>query len=280
MSVLYIVPTPIGNLGDITVRALQILSEVDFVAAEDTRVSLKLLTHFNIKKPLMACHGHNEREKSLYIADRITSGESCALITDAGTPGISDPGQELVRICAEAGIQIVPLPGPCAAICALSASGISLNRFCFEGFLSVNRKNRYEQLTSLKNESRTMVFYEAPHKLKRTLADMHAFWGQRNIILFRELTKIHEEILRTTLDKAILTYETTAPLGEFVLVVEGAPADKGVVADTSTLDLEKDVKDVLLQAKEAGISRNAAYRAKLKEKRRKEHEKTDDSDNN
>lgn len=267
MSCVYLVPTPIGNLGDITARALEILSAVDFIAAEDTRVARKLLSHFNIKKPVISCFEHNEAARCSEIIERVANGESCALVSDAGTPAISDPGELVVENCIERGIAVISLPGACAAVCALAASGMPTNRFCFEGFLSVNKKNRREHLESLKNETRTMVFYEAPHKLLRTLHDMYAVFGDRKITLCRELTKIHEEYIRTTLSGAISYYEKTGPRGEFVLIIAGAKALKAEKLSPEALDFTKGVRDVIKDAKTAGIGRNAAYRAALEAKK-------------
>ncbi|MDF3005454.1 MAG: putative methyltransferase [Oscillospiraceae bacterium] len=227
MSKLYLVGTPIGNLSDFSPRAIETLRTVDFIAAEDTRVTLKLLNRFEISKPMVSYYQHNLRERGEQIITRILSGESCALVTDAGMPAISDPGEDLVRLCAEAGIEIVSVPGPSAVITALAMSGLDTSRFTFEGFLSTNRQSRREHLESLATERRTMIFYEAPHKLRTTLNDLTAAFGQeRRIALCRELTKLHEEVIRTTLGLAVARYadaDSTAPRGEFVLVVEGAP---------------------------------------------------------
>lgn len=222
-GILYLVPTPIGNLGDISRRQAEILAEVDFIAAEDTRVSLKLLNHLDIRKPLVSYHRHNTETAGPALLGRLLEGESCALVTDAGTPAISDPGEELVALCAQKGISVVSVPGPCAAVTALAASGLPTGRFTFEGFLPVHKKNRRAHLDSLRTEERTMIFYEAPHKLRDTLEDLvKTFGGERRIALCRELTKLHEEILRTTLCQAAAHYEQTEPKGEFVLIVEGA----------------------------------------------------------
>jgi 16S rRNA (cytidine1402-2'-O)-methyltransferase len=219
---LYVTGTPLGNLGDMSPRGLETLAAVDFIAAEDTRVSLKLLNRFGIKKPLISYYEHNLRERGEQIAARILAGESCAVITDAGMPCISDPGEDLVRLCAERGIAITVIPGPTALATALAVSGLPTGRFAFEGFLSVKRANRFEHLEQIKDDPRTLVFYEAPHKLAATLKDMLDVFGEREISLCRELTKLHEEILRTTLSGALAHYETTAPRGEYVLVVAGA----------------------------------------------------------
>ncbi len=265
MSVLYIVPTPIGNLGDITPRAVETLSNVSFVAAEDTRVTLRLLTHLGIKKSLICYQEHNKLTRGGDIVSRILAGESCALVTDAGTPAISDPGEMLVRQCADAGITVVSLPGPCAAICALAASGLPTGRFCFEGFLSMNKKSRREHLASLKDEHRTMIFYEAPHKLRSTLDDLYAAFGDRRITLCRELTKIHEEFIRTTLSKAGELYAELPPRGEYVLVLEGS-TETEEVKDVS-FDLSGSSKEAAARAREKGLSRNEAYRASLRAKK-------------
>lgn len=237
MSKLYLVGTPIGNLSDFSPRAIETLRIVDFIAAEDTRVTLKLLNRFEISKPMISYYQHNLRERGELIVARILSGESCALVTDAGMPAISDPGEDLVRLCAEAGVEIVSVPGPSAAITALAMSGLNTSRFTFEGFLSTNRQSRRAHLESLAAERRTMIFYEAPHKLRTTLNDLTAAFGQeRRIALCRELTKLHEEVIRTTLGLAVARYadaDSTAPRGEFVLVVEGAPE---ITAPTVTID--------------------------------------------
>ncbi len=223
MSKLYVVGTPIGNLSDMSPRALEVLSSVDFIAAEDTRVTLKLLTHFGIKKPLISYYEHNLREKGDMIADRIAAGETCAIVTDAGMPCISDPGEDLVRICAGRGIEINVVPSPTAAMSALAISGLPTSRFSFEGFLSVTKKQRKEHLDEIKDYKRTLIFYEAPHKLKNTLEDLLEALGDRRISLCRELTKIHEEVLRGTISDMIKYYEDKPPKGEYVLIVEGAP---------------------------------------------------------
>ena len=223
-GMLYLVPTPIGNLGDISPRAKATLESADFIAAEDTRVTLKLLNHLELRKPLVSYYEHNKSFKGEKILDRILAGATCALVSDAGSPAISDPGEDLVKQCAQAGVTVCAIPGPCAVITALSISGQSTGRFCFEGFLSTAKKSRREHLDSLKSESRTMVFYEAPHKLVNTLEDMAEVFGpDRPISLCRELTKLHEEVLRTTLQGALDRYRADTPKGEFVLVVAGAP---------------------------------------------------------
>ena len=220
-GVLYLVATPIGNLTDISERALEILKMSDFVAAEDTRHTLKLLNHFGIKKPMISYFEHNKLQRGEIILSRILEGETCALVTDAGTPAISDPGEDLVRQCAEAGVDVIPVPGPCAFVQALIVSGLSTGRFSFEGFLSVTKKSRKEHLESVKELPHTLIFYEAPHKLITTLKDLLSALGNRKIAVVREITKIHEEVLRTDIESALAHFEQTAPKGEFVLVVEG-----------------------------------------------------------
>ncbi len=222
MSRLYIVGTPLGNLGDMSARAAETLRSVDFIAAEDTRVTLKLLNHFGIKKPLVSYYEHNLRERGEYIAARILAGEACALVTDAGMPCISDPGEAIVKLCAEKGIAVEVIPGPTALATALAVSGLPTGRFAFEGFLSVKRSSRFEHLNDIKDDPRTLIFYEAPHKLCATLKDMLEVLGDREISLCRELTKLHEEVLRTTLSAAAERCETVPPRGEYVLVVAGA----------------------------------------------------------
>ncbi len=228
MSTLYIIGTPIGNLGDIGPRALEVLGQVDFIAAEDTRVSMKLLNHFGIKKPMISYYQHNIRERGEQILRRIQAGESCAVITDAGMPCISDPGEELVALCHDAGVPVRVVPGPTAALSALAASGLPTGRFAFEGFLSVKPSSRRERLAQVRGDSRTLIFYEAPHKLRGTLSDMaEAFGGERRITICREITKIYEEYMRTTLAQAVELYREREPKGEYVLIVEGAPEEKG-----------------------------------------------------
>lgn len=234
MSKLYVVGTPIGNLSDFSPRAIDTLKSVDFIAAEDTRVTLKLLTHFGIQKPLISYFEHNIREKGEYIIGRIENGESCAIVTDAGMPCISDPGEDLVRLCAERGIEINVVPSPTAAMSALAISGLPTARFSFEGFLSVTNKQRRAHLDEVKSFRRTLIFYEAPHKLIYTLKDMLEAFGDRRIALCRELTKIHEEVLRGKISDMIAYYENKAPKGEYVLVIEGA-AEEGA-SDEITLE--------------------------------------------
>ena len=274
-GMLYLVPTPIGNLGDISTRCRETLEQADFIAAEDTRVSLKLLNHLGIKKSLVSYFEHNKAAKGNMIVERILAGETCALVSDAGSPAISDPGEDLVKQCAEAGITVCAIPGPCAVITALSISGQSTGRFCFEGFLSTAKKSRREHLHSLVSENRTMIFYEAPHKLLATLEDMASVFGaERPISLCRELTKLHEEVVRTTLGGAIQKYTETPPKGEFVLVVAGAPVvekESATPADAAARVAELmeegfSRKDAIKQtAQELDLPKNVVYDAALSE---------------
>lgn len=249
---LYLVGTPIGNLGDFSPRAAQALREADFIAAEDTRVTMKLLNHFDIRKPLVSYFEHNKYASGAKILERIIAGENCALVTDAGMPAISDPGEELVRLCAENGIDVLVVPGPAALISAVALSALPSGRFCFEGFLSTANKSRREHLESLRGEKRTMIFYEAPHKLMRTLEDMkNTFGADRKISLCRELTKIHEQTIRTTLGEAVEYFTATPPKGEFVLVIDGAPEQENELTAEDALGL---VQRYIAE----GLSRKAA----------------------
>ena len=258
-STLYLVATPIGNLSDISERALKVLSEVDFIAAEDTRNTLKLLTHFGIQKSLVSYHEHNKAERGPQIADRLSSGESAALVTDAGTPAISDPGADLVALCAERGVTVTSIPGACAGIVALTLSALATEKFCFEGFLPAQKSDRRKRLDLLKGETRTMLFHEAPHKLKATLADMAAaFGGERKITLCRELTKLNEEVIRTTLAGAVDLYEQKEPKGEYVLVVEGGK--EAEIAPETSLTIEEQVEYYIKN----GMSKNEAIKATAK----------------
>lgn len=232
-GILYVVGTPIGNLSDFSPRARETLELADFIAAEDTRVTLKLLNHFGIKKPMVSYFEHNKYQRGEIICDRILAGETCALVSDAGMPAISDPGEMLVAQCAEKGIPVRVVPGPSAVVSALAISGLPTGRFTFEGFLSTAKKSRREHLAQVKQERRTMIFYEAPHKLLTTLEDMLEAWGDRRIAVVRELTKIHEEAIRTTLAQAVAFYRENTPKGEFVLVIEGAPEEQ---AEEMTLE--------------------------------------------
>ena len=270
---LYLVATPIGNLGDFSPRAVETLENADFIAAEDTRVSIKLLNHFNIKKPLVSYHEHNHVSAGQAILARLLAGESCALVTDAGTPAVSDPGEDLVRLCAENEVPVLSIPGCCAAVNALAVSGLPTGRFTFEGFLTVNKKSRREHLESLRGEVRTMIFHEAPHKLTATLEDLRDTFGpDRRIALCRELTKLHEETRRTTLGEAVDYYSANPPKGEFVLVVAGAEKESG-----AAVTLEEGVEQVLALreqgvrlkdaarevAEHTGLSKNELYTTAL-----------------
>ena len=271
---LYLVGTPIGNLGDFSPRAADALREADFIAAEDTRVTLKLLNHFGIRKPMVSYFEHNKYASGAKIFERILAGETCALVTDAGMPAISDPGEELVRLCAEGGVEVLTVPGPSALISALALSALPTGRFCFEGFLSTANKSRREHLESLRSQRRTMIFYEAPHKLMRTLEDMkNTFGPERRISLCRELTKLHEQTLRTDLAGAIEHFTQFPPKGEFVLVIEGAPeAGSGFSLDEAAALAERYRAEGLSRkaackkaAAETGFSANELYDASLNE---------------
>ena len=274
---LYLVATPIGNLGDFSPRAREVMSEVDFIAAEDTRVTKKLMTALDLpQKPLVSYYEHNRRQRGEEILARLLAGENCPLVTDAGTPAVSDPGEDLVALCAPEGVPVIPIPGCCAAVCALAASGLPTGRWCFEGFLSVNKKARREHLDALKNEKRSMIFYEAPHKLRATLDDLcAAFGGERRISLSRELTKLHEETLRMTLAEAVAYFAETAPRGEFVMIVEGAPdvVDEDAEDDRMARALNavqkriengETLKDaVKMVSADLGVKKNALYQLAL-----------------
>lgn len=269
---LYLVATPIGNLGDLSPRAAETLAAVDFIAAEDTRVSLKLLNHFGVKKPLVSYHEHNAASAGQAVLARLLAGESCALVTDAGTPAISDPGELLVRLCGENGVEVTAVPGCCAAVNALALSGLPTGRFAFEGFLSVNKRSRREHLEGLRGERRTMIFHEAPHKLRPTLADFcQTFGPERKIALCRELTKLHEEVRRCTLGEAAEYYREHEPRGEYVLVVAGAePKEEAVTLEEGTaqvlalVEAGERLKDAAREvAEHTGLSRNELYAAAL-----------------
>ncbi|MGN8890189.1 16S rRNA (cytidine(1402)-2'-O)-methyltransferase [Dysosmobacter sp. HCP28S3_G4] len=270
---LYLVATPIGNLGDFSPRAVDTLENADFIAAEDTRVSMKLLNHFGIKKPLVSYHEHNHVTAGQSILSRLLAGETCALVTDAGTPAISDPGEDLVRLCAENGVPVYSIPGCCAAVSALAVSGLPTGRFTFEGFLTVNKKSRRERLEQLKSEERTMIFHEAPHKLRTTLADLRdAFGPERRISLCREMTKLHEETMRCTIGEAVDYYELTEPKGEYVLVVAGAePAEAPAATLEDGVRMVRQLREEGARTKDAvkevathtGLSRNELYAAVL-----------------
>ena len=272
-GMLYLVATPIGNLGDFSPRAVETLQNADFIAAEDTRVSLKLLNHFSVKKPLISYHEHNRAAAGQQILERILGGETCALVTDAGTPAISDPGADLVKLCAENGVVVQAIPGCCAAISALAVSGLDTRRFTFEGFLSANRSERREQLAALTGEERTMVFHEAPHKLRATLGDMLEVLGDRPVALCRELTKLHEDTMRTTLQGAADYYAVNEPRGEYVLVVAGRERlsgarmtlEEGVERVWQLRESGMKMKEAVRQvADDTGLPRNDLYDAALK----------------
>ncbi len=262
-GVLYLVATPIGNLSDISARALKVLSEVDFVAAEDTRNSGKLLAYFGIKKPMVSYFEHNKRERGEVIVSRIEAGESCALVTDAGMPAISDPGEDIVRICAERGVPVSVIPGPCAAVSALAMSGLFTGKFVFEGFLSTAANERREALENLKHERRTVILYEAPHKLRSTLADLYKAFGERKIALCRELTKLNEEVLRMTLSEAMTYYEENQPRGEYVLILEGA-SKEAEMANAFWADMDEFAH--VAHYTEQGLSKSDAIKAAARDR--------------
>ena len=269
---LYLVPTPIGNLSDISDRCRAVLADADFIAAEDTRVSLRLLNALDLKKELVSYHEHNKARSGPAIVKRVESGETCALVTDAGTPAISDPGEDLVRLCIDAGITVCAIPGPCALVTALCASGLPTGRFCFEGFLPMQKKERAVRLAELKSETRTMIFYEAPHRLGQTLEALAAaFGGGRRISLCRELTKLYEEYTRTTLAGALELLQTAPPRGEYVLVVEGAqPVQNAPDLSAAVAQMQALMRDGLSRkaaakhvAEQSGLKKNALYEASL-----------------
>lgn len=270
MSMLYVVGTPIGNLGDISPRALETLEKVDFIAAEDTRVSLKLLNHFGIKKPMISYFEHNRREKGEIIVDRILGGETCAIITDAGMPAVSDPGEDLVALCHERGVKVSVVPGPSAFVAALALSGMNVGRFTFEGFLSMNKQSRREHLASIRDEKRTMIFYEAPHKLAATLKDLYETLGEREITIVREITKIHEEVIKTTLALAWEKYADNSLKGEIVLVIEGRKDEEEseITLDDALILARKYMDEGMgasmaakQAAKETGLKKGDIYKA-------------------
>lgn len=266
---LFLVGTPIGNLGDISPRAIETLENCDFIAAEDTRVTLKLLNHFEIKKPMISYFEHNKREKGEIIVNRILTGETCALVTDAGMPAVSDPGEELVALCHEMGVEVNVIPGPSAFVAAIAVSGMNVGRFTFEGFLSMNKASRKEHLLSLVQETRTMLFYEAPHKLSATLSDLYEYFGDRELTIVREITKIHEEVIKTTLKDASQKYGEEKLRGEIVLVIQGAP-----VQEKEQISLQTAVQmaqEIVLEvgasmaaktiAKQTGLKKGDIYKA-------------------
>ena len=276
-GMLYLVATPIGNLADLSERAIKVLSEVDFIAAEDTRNSMRMLTHLGISKPMVSYFEHNKRERGEQIVARMQAGESCALITDAGTPAISDPGEDLVALCAERGVAVTSIPGPVASIVALTLSGLPTGKFCFEGFLSVNKGERRAHLSALKTERRTMLFHEAPHKLRATLDDfLSAFGAERRIAICRELTKLNEEVLRFCLADAVAYYEEHEPRGEYVLVVEGTTEAAERSESWQGMDIPTHVRyhmeqglskmDAIKQtAKDRGVPKNDVYKLMVNE---------------
>ena len=269
---LYVVGTPIGNLGDISARAIETLENCDFIAAEDTRVTLKLLNHFEIKKPMISYFEHNRREKGEVILDRILSGETCALVTDAGMPAVSDPGEDLVKLCHENGVTVNAVPGPSAFVAAAALSGMRVGRFTFEGFLSVNKPGRREHLQSIRHEKRTMIFYEAPHKLSATLCDLYEYLGDRKIAIVREITKIHEQVIRTTLQEASERFKEEQLKGEIVLVIEGESED---AEEEYTLSQAVEIAQMYIKdgmspslaakqaAKQTGIKKGDIYKSLL-----------------
>ncbi|MBR3780499.1 MAG: 16S rRNA (cytidine(1402)-2'-O)-methyltransferase [Clostridia bacterium] len=273
-GILYVVGTPIGNLSDFSQRAIETLRNCDFIAAEDTRVTLKLLNHFEIKKPMVSYFEHNRFERGPVIAERILSGESCALVTDAGMPAISDPGEDLVKLCIEKGIEIEAVPGPCAFATALAISGMPSKRFSFEGFLPVDKSDRKEHISWLIGETRTMIFYEAPHKLAQTLADLYKALGNREIAIVRELTKIHEQVIKSTLSEASERYSKEVIKGEIVLIVKGAEPE-----ENESMTLEQAVEYAMnlvekgqsktqaakIAAKESGLKKGDIYKLLLEE---------------
>ncbi len=272
---LTLVGTPIGNLSDFSPRAVAALEQCDFIAAEDTRVTRVLLTHFGIHKPLVSYFEHNKRERGLAICERLETGESAVLVSDAGMPAISDPGEDLVKLCYERGIPVSVVPGPTAALTALAISGMPSGRFTFEGFLSMNKRARKEHLLSLADEPRTMIFYEAPHKLAATLTDLYQTLGDRPLVLVRELTKIHEEVIRTTLSEASARYQTEQARGELVLIVGGAaPKEESAVTPDEALTLARSYVAEGMSASEAarraaaqsGVKKNEIYRLLTAEK--------------
>ena len=275
MGILYVVGTPIGNLGDFSPRAVETLEKVDFIAAEDTRVTVKLLNHFGIKKPMVIYQKFNEYEQGDIIVSRLQSGESCAIVTDAGMPCISDPGETLVKLCIKADVKVEVVPGPSAVVSALAVSGLSVSRWTFEGFLSVKRTSRMEHLIELRHERRTMVFYEAPHKLLSTLKDMNSVFGERNIVVVKELTKIHETSWRGTLSEAVKYHTENPPKGEYVLVLEGEQIEKEEMRDPmeEAVSIAKELmekgKPASMAAKEAakltGQTKGEVYKRLMEE---------------
>lgn len=268
---LYVVGTPIGNLSDFSPRGIKTLEEVDFIAAEDTRVTLKLLNHFEIKKELVSYFEHNKKGKGEFIINRILSGESAAVVSDAGMPAISDPGEELVALAHQNGIEVESVPGPSAFVTALSISGMDCRRFCFEGFLPIDKVERKEALSRLRKETRTMVFYEAPHKLKQTLKDFSDIFEEtREIAIVKEITKLHETVLKTTLFEALKYFEDNAPRGEYVIILAGAKEEEReeISVESAVLLAKKFIEEGMsvsaaakAAAEETGIRKNEIYRS-------------------
>ena len=265
---LYIVATPIGNLEDITIRAIRILKEVDLIAAEDTRQTLKLLNHYEISKPLISYHRHNEEIKSDILIEKLENGEDIALVSDAGTPGICDPGEEIIKKAITHNINIIPIPGACAMINALIASGIDTKEFSFLGFLPINKKNREEKLKEIEKSKKTMILYEAPHKMKKTLEDLHKILKDRKIVLARELTKIHEEFIREDIEKILEKIDKLK--GEMILIIEGNQNEEIIEKDLNKMSLEEhfnyyknlgfDKKEIIKKiAKDRNVSKNEIY---------------------
>ncbi|SCG81741.1 hypothetical protein DW1_0120 [Proteiniborus sp. DW1] len=255
---LYVCPTPIGNLEDITLRVLRVLGEVDLIAAEDTRHTIKLLNHFNIKKPLTSYHEHNKREKGKVLIQKLLNGESIALVSDAGMPGISDPGEDLIRLAIENGVEVTALPGPTASVLALVLSGLPTGKFVFEGFLPSNKKDRRDTLQNIKNEERTIILYESPYRVKALLQDMLEIFGERNIAVCRELTKKYEEVFRGSIEESIEKFTQDEPKGEFIIIVKGADKaeDKPQVEELEGLS----IKEHLLKYINEGMSKKDAVK--------------------
>jgi len=272
---LYLVATPIGNLADLSARAEKVLGGVDFIAAEDTRVTAKLLSHIGVSKPMVPYHEHNKRKCGETIAARLAEGESCALVTDAGSPIISDPGEDIARICEERGLPVTVIPGPCAAVCALMLSGLGARRFSFEGFLEGTKSQKRDRLTLLRSDERTMIFYEAPHNLRETLGMMLDILGNRKISLCREMTKLNEEIIRTDLASAVEMYSEKEPRGEYVLVLSGAMKDEEFWREMTVpehvsfyLDNGMAKMDAMkAAARDRGVAKNEIYRLMLEDEK-------------
>lgn len=265
MGVLYLVATPIGNLEDMTYRAVRILSEVDIIAAEDTRNSIKLLNHFEIKTPMTSYHEHNKFEKADELVEKLVSGKNIAVITDAGTPGISDPGEVLVEKCYEAGIEVVPVPGACAAINGLIASGQPTRRFAFEAFLPADKKERRAVLEGLKNETRTMIIYEAPHRLTKTLSELYTQLGNRELTICKELTKKHERFMKTTFEEAMDFYKEQEPRGEYILVIKGKTMEELAEEEIAKWD-DMDIVDHIKMYMSKGIDKKEATKMVAKDR--------------